>query len=500
MAKKNVKKDQITPRPPIVVVMGHIDHGKTTLLDHIRKTKVTEGEHGGITQHVGAYEVEHKDRSITFLDTPGHSAFTNIRKRGAKIADIAILVVAADDKVNEQTVESIEAIKEAEMPFVIAINKTDKENANPEKIKTELSEKDVLIEEWGGKIPSVNISAKTGEGIDELLELVLLATDLEELKTNNSEMASGYVVESHVDKKRGIAATLVIQNGTLKQGMCVTAGDVLAPVRIFESFAGKPIKEASASSPVTIVGFNQLPEAGSKFQSHICKKDAEQSLTKPKANKTPEVFQCIEDGQTIIPIILKTDVIGSREALEKMLKKIEKNNEKIQFKILKSDIGDINEDDLKLAASGDCSAIVVGFNISYSANLKLLAERLEVSVQLFNIIYEAEDYLKEEAQKRTPKVEREEIIGKVKILKLFKDGKNKKIIGGEVVSGKIMLNSEAKIFRKDFQLGEGRITELQHNKDKTSEVKEGNQFGALLQTKTIIAEGDILEIIQKVIE
>lgn len=266
------KNNNSVPRPPIVVVMGHIDHGKTTLLDYIRKTKVTEKEAGGITQHVSAYKIDIKNRPITFLDTPGHEAFSKIRKRGAKIADIAILVIAVDDKVNIQTEEALKFIQEAKIPFIIAINKMDKENANSDNIKKQLSEKNVLTEDWGGKIPSINISAKTGQGIDDLIEMIILLADLEDLSAEGGP-ASGLILESHTDPKRGIAATLIIQNGTLKQGMCITSEDSFSPVRIFEDFTGNPIKEASASSPVKIIGFDKPPKAGAKFESFACKKD-----------------------------------------------------------------------------------------------------------------------------------------------------------------------------------------------------------------------------------
>lgn len=500
MAKEKKSIKSVTEqRPPIVVVMGHIDHGKTTLLDFIRKTKVTEGEAGGITQHVAAYEIKvsldsaRDKKVITFLDTPGHEAFSKIRSRGAKIADIAILVIAGDDKVNMQTEEAIEAIQLANIPFVIAINKIDKESANSEKIKKELSEKGIHLEGWGGKIPSVDISAKTGQGVDELLEMLALMSDLEELKTDISKDASGFVVESHLDKKRGIAATLVIQDGSLKQGMCIVSGEASAPVRIFEDFAGKPIKSAKASLPIVIVGFDKLPQAGAEFKSFKNKKDASCSIEQISETGSTTELESTK-GKTVVPVIIKADVAGSVEALEKQFLKSQTEN--VVLNILRADVGDINEDDLKLASSGD-KPIVLGFHIKFSQNMRLLAERLEVEVKLFDIIYEAEEWLTEEIKKREPKEEKEEVVGKIKILRIFRDEKSKKIIGGDVLSGKILLGKDVKIFRRDFFLGEGKITELQQQEDKKEEVLEGEQFGAMIQTKVNIAPSDRMEVIDR---
>ncbi|PIS13628.1 MAG: translation initiation factor IF-2 [Candidatus Tagabacteria bacterium CG09_land_8_20_14_0_10_41_14] len=502
MSTKSEKqnKENLTPRPPIVVVMGHIDHGKTTLLDYIRKTKVTESETGGITQHVGAYEIEvpaspanrgEKNTKITFLDTPGHEAFSQIRKHGAKIADIAVLVVAADDGVKTQTEESIQAIQKTGIPYIIAINKIDKENAAPDKIKKELSEKGIQIEEWGGKIPCVNISAKTGNGVNELLEMVNLIAELEDLKTDPNANASGYVLESYLDKKRGIAATLIIQNGKLKKGMRIVAKNATAPVRILENFLGEPLKEAGASSPVKITGFNETPESGFKFESFSSKKDAETTKTQIQRHRVLVDKDENDKNKVIIPLLIKADAKGSVDALVQQLKKAE--TKKVCLKIVRAKAGDITEDDAKLA-SGSENSIIIGFNVNASSNAKMLAERFEIQIKIFNIIYKAEDWIKEEIEKRTPKEEKEEIIGKAGIIKIFRDEKNKKIIGGEVKIGKITAGKKVKIYRREFLLGGGEILEVRHNKSKTEEVPEGQQFGALLQTKVNLAPKDTLEI------
>ncbi|MDD5032775.1 MAG: translation initiation factor IF-2 [Candidatus Pacebacteria bacterium] len=502
----NTENKNLIPRSPIVVIMGHIDHGKTTLLDFIRKTKVAEKESGGITQHIGAYEIEldkgKVKRKITFLDTPGHEAFSKIRERGAKIADVAVLVVAADDGMKEQTYETLDAIKNADIPFVVAINKIDKEGANPERIKKQLSEKEVYLEEWGGKTPAVEISAKTGQGVDNLLEMILLLSDMEEFKTDPNAPASGYIAEAHVDKKRGVSATLVIQNGKLKQGMHVVASDACAPVRIFENFLGKSIKEASAPSPVQITGFNKLPAAGSEFQTFENKKEAEVAIEKfisasaGKINKDlgPKIQG--EHDVSIVALVLKSDAGGSAEALEKIAQKL--GSDKTTIKILRSDVGDINEDDVRLVSSAGENALIIGFRVKQETAAAALSERFTVPVKIFDIIYEAEDWLKEEIKKREPLEMKEETVGKAKLLKIFKNDKTKKIVGGEVISGKIFLNANIKIYRRDFFLGEGKITELQQNKNKADEVKEGLQFGALIQTKANIAEKDIFEIIEKI--
>ncbi len=509
MAEK--EKNNLIPRPPIVVVMGHIDHGKTTLLDFIRKTKVTEKEVGGITQHVGAYEVKIKDKTgkervVTFLDTPGHEAFSKIRARGAKTADVAVLVVAAEEGVKPQTEEALAAIKEAGLPFVIALNKIDKESANPDKVKKGLSEKGAFVEEWGGNIPCVNISAKTGQNVEELLELILILGDLEELKTNPDKPASGVILESHIDEKRGLAATLLIQNGRLKQGMFVASKTSISPVRIFEDFLGKSIKEASASSPVRIVGFNGSPEAGAEFRAYASRKEAEtgtkeylaelQKKTVIMASVQPELAEA--EKKVLIPIVIKSDVIGSKEAIEKELEKLsaESEEQKVAFNLLRSAIGDINEDDIKLASSGKKS-VILGFNVKCPEPMKLLAERLDVSVQIFDIIYKMEDWLKEEMEKRKPLEQKEEVIGKIRIIKLFGAEKNKKIVGGEIISGKAMTDRYVKIFRRDFLLGDGHMMEMRKFQTTIREAGEGEQIGLLIQTKTDIALNDTLEIIEK---
>lgn len=484
-------------RPPVVVVMGHVDHGKSTLLDYIRKTNIVAGEAGGITQHISAYEVSHRDdkgkeRLITFLDTPGHEAFSKMRERGAEAADIAILVVSAEDSVKTQTVEAYNSIIESKTPYVVAINKIDKPNANIDKVKNDLLEKGIYLEGMGGNIPFALTSSKTGEGVNELLDLILLVADMEELKGDPSVPASGLIIESNCDPKRGISATCVIKNGTLKSGMVVVVKQAMVNTRIFENFLGKPIKEASFSSPIKLVGFTSLPEVGGTFVSFKTKKEAENYIEQIKNQENNTKQDGLKDFQNckIIPIVIKTDVMGSIEAIEKEIMRL--NNEEISFKIINSGVGDIGESDLKMASINNDS-IIIGFNVKLDKGARDLNESLKVKVEIFNIIYKLTDWLKEIKEERRPRQEIVETIGTLKILKIFGETKSKKVIGGKVVSGKIVLGSNVKILRRNFEIGTGKISELQINRIKTKEVEENNDCGILLETKIEIAEGDVLE-------
>ena len=504
--------NQLTPRPPIVVVMGHVDHGKTAILDFIKKTKVAEKEAGGITQHIGAYEIEiatkeEEKRKITFIDTPGHEAFSKMRSRGAKVADIAVLVIAADEGFKPQTKEALQSIKNEKMPFVIALNKIDKPNANQESVKKQLAENEVYIEEWGGKTPLVLISAKTGQGIDELLEIILLIADLENFRADPSLNGSGVVIESHLDSRRGNTSTLIIQNGTLKKGMSVAAGTALASTKILEDFLGKQLETATFSSPVLITGFNKLPAVGAPFQSFNSKAEAEdyvKRISKPKfASAADRDAISNQTGAVEIHIILKTDNAGSLEALEEQIAKLA--NENIKIEILSGKVGEINEEDIKLASSGE-NALIAGFNVSLSGSADYLAKRLPVTIQTFDIIYKLIDWLKEEIEKRLPPEIKEEISGKAEILKVFKKMPSRQIAGGKVVFGKIIKGGYFRILKKkeagpfsetQSPKEAGKILELEQNKIKTEEVKEGNQFGAMFETKEEIKEKDILEIFEK---
>lgn len=504
MKQINPNKNNIVIRPPIVVVVGHIDHGKTTLLDKIRETSVASRESGGITQHIGAYEViakskEGTERKITFIDTPGHEAFSKMRLRGAKAADIAILVVAADDGVKPQTEEALLAIQSEKIPFIVAINKIDKSNADPERSKKELADLGVLLEGWGGETPVVNVSAKTGDGVGDLLEIILLVAELEQdkLSADLSKPASGVVIESHLDPKRGKTATLLILDGTMKQGDFVVAGRVYSPVRIFENFEGQSVKEARPSQPVRVVGFSGIPEVGSKFSVVSDKVSAEQlaatsvipAETALKASKT------VEDSKiTVIPMVLKADTAGSLEAIEGEIEKI--ISPRLITKILKKDTGPIGEDDAMLASSGE-KGIVLGFKVKKEKTAEQAAERFGVRIETFDVIYELFDWLKEYVESELPYEKKEEIIGRARILKIFSKKGSKQVVGGVVMSGRIKDKSRARIYRRENMLAIGKIIELQQTKIKAASAEEGSEFGVMIDAPIEIVVRDEIEAIEE---
>jgi translation initiation factor IF-2 len=496
---KDLQKSHIVTRPPVVVVMGHVDHGKSTLLDYIRKSNIVSGEVGGITQHISAYEVIKKDengqdRLITFLDTPGHEAFSKMRARGAEAADIAILVVSAEDGIKAQALEAHKNIVDSKIPFIVAINKIDKVNANVEKIKRELAEKGIYLEGSGGDVPFVLISAKVGTGIDDLLDMIILLADINEFTGDISLPASGIVIESKCEPQRGISATCIIKNGTLKSGMFVATSEAIVSTRILESFSGKMLPEVSFSSPIHLIGFNKIPQAGDKFQSFKTKKEAESFIKKFSNNNIIHQNRNEEEiklNNKIIPIIIKTDVSGSIEAIEKEIEKL--NTDAISFKIICKGAGAINENDLKMANINK-ESLILGFNTKIDNKARDLNETLKVRVELFDIIYNMIDKLVLLKEERRPHIETTEIIGSLKVLKIFAVTKNKKVIGGKVISGKVILGNNIRIIRRDFEIGLGKITELQANKFKVKEVSEGNDCGLQIETKIDIAIGDVLEI------
>lgn len=484
-------------RPPVVAIMGHIDHGKSTLLSYIRKSSKPLSEAGGITQHISAYEVEHtgedKKHTITFLDTPGHEAFVGIRKRGASVADIAVLVVSAEDGVKPQTVEALNSIRESKTPFIVAINKIDKPEANIEKTKQSLAENEVYVEGYGGDIPVVSVSAKTGEGVPELLDMILLVSELEELTGDKNAKGSGIVIESNRDIQKGISATCIVKNGTLKKGMFVVSGVALAPIRIMENYLGKPLQEATFSSPIKIIGWDELPVVGDTFTAFDTREEAKEEIEKHVLGMENEKRDksAVEDSVSAqsIPIVVKADTGSSLEAVVSEIKKL--NTEKMSVQIISSGIGTISENDIRLA-DGTKKGIVIGFNTKIDAPAKALAERNEIEVQTFDIIYKMSEWLAETLTERTPKVDVDESTGLAKILKIFSKTKDKQIIGARIENGKIALGTEVKIFRRDAEIGKGRVKELQQQKNKTSEVSAG-EFGALVEAKIEIAPGDKIE-------
>ena len=493
-----------------MVVLGHVDHGKTTLLDYIRKTNVAEKESGGITQHIGAYQIKHPVKApatptgqvmktITFIDTPGHEAFSQMRSRGAKVADIAILVVAAEEGVKPQTKEVISHIKEFEIPVVVAINKIDKPEANPGKVIGELAKEGIVVESQGGKVPSVNVSAKTGKGVDELLEIILLVAEMEELKADAAKSASGVVIESYLDSQRGPVATLLIQNGTLKKGDIIVCGDSYGGVKMLENFQGDSIEEAPPSAPALVLGINQAPTVGDKFEvvdsEEMAREKVEKSAASESMQAGPSKFEGF--GGKILNLILRADVRGSLEAIEGVLKNIKQEN--VVINILKSEVGDISESDVKLAFS--TGSTIIGFRVKLSNFILELAKRQRVRIKTFEIIYELVEEVKRGLIKLLePEIVREDL-GKLKVLAIFRKEKSRMIVGGKVISGKVENKALVNIIRparssggNEEKIGKGRIIQLQQNKKDINEVEKGKEAGILFEGDMVIEEGDILEI------
>lgn len=483
-----------TSRPPVVAIMGHIDHGKSTLLDYIRKSNVVAGEAGGITQHLSAYEItvpyQGAERSITFLDTPGHAAFTGMRERGASAADIAILVVSAEDGVKAQTLEALNTIRAATIPFIVAINKIDLPDANIEKTKLSLAEHEVLVEGFGGDIPFVPISAAKGTGIPDLLETILLVAEVADLTYTPNALAEGIVIESRLEPKRGIAATIIIKNGTLKRSQFVVAGGAFTTTRIMENFLGKTVESVSAGTPVQLTGFDELPEVGASIKTFDKKRDAEDYIEEMASHATDSrEGGLVGVGQKIVPIIIKTDVHGTLEAIEKELKKI--SIEGLYIKIIGKGIGAIGEADIKMAQS-DKETIILGFNTVLDNSAKDINEKVGAHIELFSIIYKLTEWLAVELEKRRPRIETREVIGTAKVLKTFSQTKEKQVLGARVESGSIANGARVSVIRRDFPLAEGKIVELQQARQKQKEVSEG-ECGLMIECKNDIAPGDILE-------
>lgn len=492
MAKSKTTQPNIVKRPPIVVVMGHIDHGKSTLLDTIRKSNVVEGEAGGITQHLSAYVVEHTTKEgsnerITFLDTPGHEAFQQMRLRGADVADVAILIVSAEDGVKPQTLEALESIKQAGIPYVVAINKIDKPGADIQKTQTSLIENEIYIEGMGGDISWAPISAKQGEGIDDLLDLVVLTADLAELQGDTSAMAKGKVIEANLDPKRGNTATLLITDGTLRSGEAVVSGTTYAPVRIMEDFTGATIKEAGLSAPVRIVGFSEVPTIGDEFFAVANKKEAEKAISAHSSTKTSEDFK--ETNLPVIPILIKADVSGTIDAIQHELNKFE--SDRIVIRVIDTGVGDVTATDVQnVSATKD--AIIVGFNVKVERAATDLAERLGVEIDTFDIIYELSEWLNNALKNRTPKREEAQVTGRAKILREFSIQKNIHVLGGRVEEGTLKLGQDVRIMRRDVEIGSGKLKNVQQAKADVNQVTEG-EFGMQLETRAEIAAGDYIE-------
>jgi len=495
--KNSDQKTNIVERPPVVVVMGHIDHGKSTLLDYIRKTKVVDGEAGGITQHVSAYEtlyeIDGKKRRVTFLDTPGHEAFQTLRSRGTKVADVAILVVSAEDGVKKQTLEALNAIKEQDIPFVIAINKIDKAGANIDRTKQSLAENEVYVEGYGGTVTCIPISAKTGEGIEELINVVFLTTDVQELTGDTGLNATGIVIESKLDARKGISASLIIKNGMLRTGQFIAAGNSFATVRAIENDTGEKLNMASFSTPVMIVGWSELVPSGVEFVTCDLKDEAI-TYTKNFAANTVKVQKIgINSNQenkiSTLNIIVKADTAGSLEAINYEIKKL--GNDRIKPEIISEGVGAIGEGDVK-SANASTKAFIFGFNTKADSAAKILAERDGISIEIFSIIYKITEKVEKLLTEHTPKMMVDEITGSAKILRTFSRQKDKQIIGGKVEEGFLSVGEAIRIIRRETEIGTGRIRGMQQQKKETAKVEAGNEFGAYVESKFEIAVGDVL--------
>lgn len=492
----------LEPRPPVITIMGHVDHGKTTLLDHIRKSRVAEGEFGGITQHIGAYQVSVKGKKITFLDTPGHEAFTAMRARGAMITDIVIIVVAADDGVMPQTREAVDHALAANVPIIVAVNKIDKPGADPQRIMTEVSELGLMPEEWGGDVPYVNISAKKGIGIDELLETVTVVAELAELKANPKRMAYGSVIEGRLDKGRGPVATLLIQNGTLRSGNPIVVGATYGRVRQLVDDRGREIKSAGPATPVEITGLNDVPEAGDKFMVFETEKEArhvgeeraqkkiEEERNSTSAMSLDDLFSQMKSGEVVdLNIIVKADVNGTAEAVKSSLEKIDVEGARVN--VIRSTVGAISESDILLASAS--KAIIYGFNVRPDANVRRKADEEGVEIRLHQIIYKMVEEI-EAAMKGMLAPEMEEVVtGQAEIRHIYKVSKIGNIAGCYVTDGSIKKDCGVRLIREGIIVYEGKLASLKRFKDDAKEVNQGYECGLTIENYNDIKEGDIVE-------
>ena len=488
------KKENLIPRPPVVVILGHVDHGKSSILEAIKDLKITEKESGGITQHIGAYEIEHPSTSsgqakkITFIDTPGHEAFSAMRSRGAKVADIAVLVVAANEGVKSQTKEAISHIKISKLPFVVALNKIDDPKADPEKTKRELVKEHVLVESLGGKVPSVEISAKTKQNIEELLALILLLAEMEDLKGNIHKKAEVVVIEAYVDSKRGPTATLLLRDGVLEKGDILGTPSTFGKMKILEDSQRNQIEKAFPSMPVVALGFEKVPRIGEKFEIFP---DLETAKTKIKegVGKTAERQIFVgEPKKKVLNLILKTDVLGSLEVITELFQKLPQ--EKIGLRVLKEEVGDILETDVKLAKPA--RAKIIGFRVKTSPIVKTIAEKEGVRILNYGIIYDLAQGVRELMEKTLePETERKEL-GKIKTLLIFRKEKNRQIIGGKVMEGKVKKGALVEILRNEEMIGRGKLINLQREKKDVEECNVRDECGILYEGSEPIAEGDIL--------
>lgn len=491
----------LVKRSPIITIMGHVDHGKTTLLDAIRHTRVVAGEAGGITQHIGAYQVDWQGEKITFIDTPGHAAFTEMRARGAKVTDIVILVVAADDGVKPQTIEALEHAKAAKVPIIVAVNKIDKPASNPDNVMSELSNYDLVPEAWGGKTPYVMLSALKKQGIDELLDVILLLAEIEELKANPKRLARGTVIEAYLDKGRGPVATLIVENGTLRVGDSMVVGNTYAKVRTMIDDLHRRLTEVLPGTPVEITGLDEVPQAGDIFMvfgdEKLARQTAEARAAKArdlankstKAQSLDKMFTEKESEEKVLNLVLKADVQGSIEALKGMLEKIDIKG--FHVNIVRSGVGAISENDITLASAS--SAIVIGFNVRPTAAVKQIAESQGVEIRLYNIVYRITEDIEKALKGMLEPTYEEQVIGQASVRQLFKISKIGTIAGCMVTDGIVKRDSMVTVIREGIVVYKGKLSSLKRGKDDTKEVKQGFECGLSIENYNDIKEDDVLE-------
>ena len=494
------KEEDLIKRPPVVTIMGHVDHGKTTLLDTIRNSKIVDSESGGITQAIGAYQVEYNGEAITFIDTPGNAAFTEMRARGASVTDIAIIIVAADDGVMPQTKEAVEHALAAQVPIIVAVNKIDKPGANPDKIMEEMAAIGITPEAWSGKYPFVKLSAKTGENLEELFATILATAEMLDLKANPNRYAIGSVIESKLDKKVGGVASILIQNGTLRLGDPVVIGTVYGKVRTMKNDLGQSIVSAGPSTPVEITGLSSNPQAGDKFMSFESESEAKNVASKralqereqkfkAKSLSLDSLFEAIDGGQKEINVVLKTDVRGSEEAVKNALEKIDV--EGVKVKVIRSDIGNITESDVVLASASN--AIIIGFNVSPTTLTKDLAASKNIEIRLYTIIYKVVEDMESAMKGMLDPEFEEQILGNAEVRKIFTFSKVGKIAGCYITDGIMKSTGQIRVIRDGIVLHDGKINALQREKDTVKEVKKGFECGITLENYSDFKEGDILE-------
>lgn len=487
MKQDTQKKNKLLTRPPIVVILGHTDHGKTSILDFVRKTKIAEKEAGGITQHTGAYQIEHQSKRITFIDTPGHEIFFAMRSRGAAVADIAVLVVASEEGVKPQTKEAIEHAKKAGIPIIAALNKIDKKEAQPEKVKSELAEHGVAVESMGGEVPSVNVSAKTGQGIDGLLEMISLVAEMEELAFDPEQPASGLIIESNCNSQRGATATVLVKAGVLHSQDIIGTDSACGRIKTLENFQFQSIDKAEAGTPAVVTGFSQPPQVGERL-AVFDNLEAAQAKINPRKAEHPEIVDTDPDKK-VLNIILKADVCGCLEAIKGALKSIP--SDQIALRILYAGMGEVTESDIKLAESA--KAKIVGFRAKTSAGVKRIAQQRRVKITTYDVVYELIQGVREMMSKLLAPEIVKKPLGTLKVLALFRSEKDRQIVGGKVIKGEVKRNAAVDVLREGEKIASGKAIQIQRNKKEVDEAARGQECGVLFKGPTVIEEKDMLE-------